>query len=122
MEIHNVTPMFADGKTPVEFRPGTREQNAAWARSMPVWSALSPLVSETVVVCRSDSMIWGDDAKAAGLPVAVFAGDQNGGEWFAVNEDGTRGWRATQTKVDEESIAIALVRRDQGYGPGADYP
>lgn len=126
--IHHVEPLKTNGPAPLAFATTMdRDQRDTWARQLPVWSRFVPFHATVTVVNRAEDMIGGDEAIAAGLPLCVFA--SNAGEYsgqnlhFFVNEDGTRGALLTAAgEVDEEAAALAFVRRDQGYGPGTDFP
>jgi hypothetical protein len=110
-----------------------------WLLASPVWPRLAAALglagepehlafrgtrSEAGDLCDADEM------EAAGLPLGVYVGgdEWTAGQWLAVNEDGTRGAillgesDAMRANVDPDAAALGVVRRDQGYGPGSEFP
>ena len=127
LTVHHAEPLKIDGPKPAKFSLSmNREQATEWAMAIPVWSRFVNFKPNTIIVCRSSKMIGGGEAEAVGLPLCVYACD--GGEYdcpnhlhIFVNEDGTRGALLTANPVlDEEAVALAIIRRDQGYGPAAE--
>ena len=127
LTVHHAEPTAIANNPPVVFVESmNRQQRADWAKSMPVWSRFVNFQPNNIVVGPSSRMAGGDEADTAGLPICVYA--YEGNEYEAknhlhifVNEDGTRGALLTAApEIDEEAVALAIVRRDQGYGPAAE--
>ena len=117
--VYHVSPTV-DHPPPVFRSDMDYKARIAWARQLPVLTSLRP-AGRPVVVCDSAGMIGGEEAVALGLPVCVFFETADGGEHVIVNEDGTRGAKLPRPAADpdDDGWAVGLVRRDQGYGPGA---